>query len=150
MEKGANSITRSSTLSSVVKPPELTFAQLRNRISAQPAGKKSNRDCHCPVDRYCECGWPQHMLLPRGKVGGMAFDLFVMVTDWSADSSTNNLDQGTSYCGVKDKTYPDKRPMGFPFDRKIDGFMYPTVEKFAESFDNMITIPIAVKCVSGL
>ena len=34
---------------------------------------------------FCGCGWPQHMLLPRGKQEGMAFELFVMVTDWSQD-----------------------------------------------------------------
>ena len=34
---------------------------------------------------FCGCGWPQHMLLPRGKQEGMPFQIFVMVTDWAQD-----------------------------------------------------------------
>lgn len=26
-----------------------------------------------------------------------------------------------SFCGVKDADYPDKRPMGYPFDRPFSG-----------------------------
>ena len=83
----------------------------------------------------------------------MAFDLFVMVTDWAADSSTDNLDQGTSYCGVRDDAYPDSRAMGFPFDRVIDEqFLGPngnvvvpgTVDAFTSHFDNMVSQPITI------
>lgn len=31
--------------------------------------------------------------------------------------STPNCDNASSYCGVRDSKYPDKRAMGFPFDR---------------------------------
>jgi len=39
-----------------------------------------------------------------------------------------------SYCGIRDKKYPDKKPMGFPFDRlsragvdKLSSFLTPNM-----------------------
>lgn len=40
---------------------------------------------------FCGCGWPQHMLLPRGKQEGMDFQLLVMVTDWKLDQVCMHL-----------------------------------------------------------
>ena len=85
------------------------------------------------------------MLLPRGRPSkGMKFDLFVMVTDWALEKrgDTDDLDRGTSYCGMKDQVYPDGRAMGFPFDRKLDA--YGSVSQFAKSNDNMATVPIRI------
>ncbi|XP_038068636.1 hemocyanin AA6 chain-like isoform X2 [Patiria miniata] len=144
LKTGSNAITRRSTRSSVIKPRELTIAELKKRGTA---AKEADDGCACRPDRYCECGWPEHMLVPRGTAAGMPFDLFVMVTNWANDSSTDDLDRGTSYCGVKDKTYPDKRPMGFPFDRKIDSALYKHVADFSKGFSNMKTLPIKITCV---
>lgn len=33
----------------------------------------------------CGCGWPEHLLLPKGKPEGMKFDVFVMITDYTND-----------------------------------------------------------------
>ncbi|KAJ8019930.1 Hemocyanin AA6 chain [Holothuria leucospilota] len=132
---GTNTITRSSSASSVIKPTELTYDQLQKRNTGEEEGV-----CTCLADRYCECGWPEHMLLPRGTPSGMQFDLFVMATDWSADS-TDNLDRGTSYCGVKNKKYPDSRSMGFPFDRKLK---YNTIDEFVQGFSNMYSTPVKI------
>ena len=140
MIRGTNAISRSSTLSSVIKPLDLTIDQLETRTTT------GDGTSSCQPDRYCECGWPQNMLLPRGTAAGMSFDLFVMVTNWESD--TDELDRGTSYCGVKDAKYPDKRPMGFPFDRKLD--IYKDLGEFVAEYSNMMTIPITIKCVSGI
>lgn len=137
LQTGTNNITRSSTVSSVVKPTDLTYDQLKNR----KVGQKGEDDCTCLADRYCECGWPEHMLLPRGTGSGMQFDLFVMATDWSSDSP-DNLDRGTSYCGLKNEKYPDSRSMGFPFDRKME---YKTIDDFTAGFSNMYSTPIKIK-----
>ena len=73
------------------------------------------------VSGFCECGWPYHMLLPRGTREGMKFRLCLVVTD-------NNLDTdepirsgcgSLSYCGARDRRYPDKRVMGYPFSLPI-------------------------------
>jgi len=71
---------------------------------------------------YCDCGWPYHLLLPRGSEAGMDFRLMVMLTDYQADLVGAEKKCGSmSFCGVKDADYPDKRPMGYPFDRPFDG-----------------------------
>lgn len=73
---------------------------------------------------YCGCGWPHHMLLPKGTEKGCLYELFVMVSDYRADKVVQDMtgvDAGgvdaDSYCGIQDKKYPDKQAMGFPFDR---------------------------------
>ncbi|KAK7595545.1 hypothetical protein V9T40_013372 [Parthenolecanium corni] len=33
------------------------------------------------------------------------------------ESTTGNCDSAFSFCGVRDRRYPDKKAMGFPFDR---------------------------------
>ena len=34
---------------------------------------------------FCGCGWPQHMLVPKGNSKGYPMDLFVMVSDYKID-----------------------------------------------------------------
>lgn len=66
---------------------------------------------------YCDCGWPYSLLLPRGKSDGQLFKLMVMITDWEQDRVGDEDCCGSmSYCGARNR-YPDKRPMGYPFDR---------------------------------
>lgn len=70
-------------------------------------------------DLTCDCGWPYHMVLPRGlsKEPGMPFHFLVMVTDGSIDLTEEKPNCGSlSFCGVRSKAYPDKRPMGYPFN----------------------------------
>jgi len=75
--------------------------------------------------QYCGCGWPRHMLIPKGTQRGLPFDLFVMITngweDYVAPSRTSTTQNECSpapiYCGRLNDTYPDARPMGYPFDR---------------------------------
>jgi hemocyanin-like protein len=77
---------------------------------------------------WCDCGWPYHLLLPRGKQAGMKFRLLVVLTDWDKDKVEADAHCGsTSYCGKRDAKYPDLRPMGYPFDRKWPGAIAATV-----------------------
>lgn len=139
MKSKQNTIERSSIESSVTIPFEATFRDLdMNRPSG---GKRLERF------NFCGCGWPQHMLIPRGATDGFQCVLFVMISnidddrvgsssskfppnrqydDYSrhffqvegaATSNQRGFDDAASYCGVKDSKYPDRRPMGFPFDR---------------------------------
>jgi tyrosinase len=74
----------------------------------------------------CGCGWPQHLLLPRGTPEGMVFDVFVIVTDGELDKPAEELAEVEEdvclsshiLCGKWGRRYPDARPMGYPFDRK--------------------------------
>jgi|SRR5215213_1979218 len=79
---------------------------------------------------YCDCGWPYHLLLPRGTDAGMDFRLMVMLTDHQADLVGAEKKCGSmSFCGVKDADYPDKRRMGFPFDQPFAGKVSETLAR---------------------
>lgn len=69
---------------------------------------------------YCTCGWPYNLLLPRGTREGMSFRLAVVLTDWEVDRvGPESCCGSVSFCGALDQ-YPDKRPMGYPFDRRFE------------------------------
>ncbi|KAG8177958.1 hypothetical protein JTE90_014701 [Oedothorax gibbosus] len=109
---GKNSITRDHKVSSVTVSETHTFKQLL-------AGEGVSEN----TTEFCSCGWPEHMLIPRGSHKGTEFDLYVMLTDYEQDAVGGEphglCTDAISYCGAKDQKYPDKRPMGYPFDRVI-------------------------------
>ncbi|KAH8266304.1 hypothetical protein KR038_011975 [Drosophila bunnanda] len=115
---GVNTIRRQSTESSVAIPFERSFRPVGADYQPKAADELARF-------RFCGCGWPQHLLLPKGNAQGMLFDLFVMISDYTQDSvqqpNTPNDACSTAYsfCGLKDKLYPDRRTMGFPFDRRL-------------------------------
>eukprot|EP00099_Drosophila_melanogaster_P013901 NP_476812.1 prophenoloxidase 1 [Drosophila melanogaster] len=115
---GENTIRRQSTESSVAIPFERSFRPVGADYQPKAADELARF-------KFCGCGWPQHLLLPKGNAQGMVFDLFVMISDYSQDSveqpKTPNDACSTAYsfCGLKDKLYPDRRTMGYPFDRRL-------------------------------
>nr|CAZ66714.1 hemocyanin subunit 3c [Pandinus imperator] len=121
LHPGSNAIKRKSVDSSVTLSYETTFEKLLRGelVDARPT-------------EYCSCGWPEHLLLPKGNEKGMEFHLFVMLTDWLDDVVGESRKEGicvdaVSYCGARDDLYPDRRAMGFPFDRRIEA---DTVEEW--------------------
>ena len=120
MKPGSNVIQRNSSDSAVTIPWEQSFKQLENLQDATDSEIKAN-------NAVCGCGWPQNMLLPRGTTTGMTFDLYVIVTNGAEDQvprkkqrtagQEQNCKESISFCGILDELYPDKRAMGFPFDR---------------------------------
>jgi hypothetical protein len=74
------------------------------------------------------------MLLPKGNTSGYVMELFLMFSDDNWER--HEPERSSSYCGLKDQKYPDKKAMGFPFDRKIEGDKI-SLEKFAEKYSNM-------------
>ncbi|KMQ88263.1 phenoloxidase subunit a3 [Lasius niger] len=116
LRPGQNTIERKSTESSVTIPFERTF---RNLNESRPSGGESLEQYN-----FCGCGWPQHMLIPKGKEEGFPMDLFIMISDYTVDaveqdeSPAIGCKDAVSYCGLRDRKYPDARPMGYPFDRR--------------------------------
>ncbi|CAL4058601.1 unnamed protein product, partial [Meganyctiphanes norvegica] len=120
LEPGSNTLERLSTESSITIPNELTFRDLEEN--------PPNEDD--PPSLYCGCGWPQHLLLPMGRAGGMDFQIFVLISDWELDkvegsardkscsNGEKSCSNAASYCGILNEKFPDARPMGYPFDRK--------------------------------
>uniref|UniRef100_A0A1I8Q7Q8 tyrosinase n=1 Tax=Stomoxys calcitrans TaxID=35570 RepID=A0A1I8Q7Q8_STOCA len=114
LNPGQNTIRRRSIESSVTIPYERTFRNLDgNRPAADTAEELEFN--------FCGCGWPQHMLIPKGLPEGLSCDLFVMVSNYEDDRIDQDLvgscSDAASYCGVRDRMYPDRRAMGYPFDR---------------------------------
>lgn len=103
-----------------------------------------------PEKNFCGCGWPHHFLVPRGTTDGMPFELFVMATNWKEDQIKSTVSgskicrDAASYCGVLDDQYPDKKPMGFPFDRPPVKEI-TTLEEFAEQSQNMMMTKVAIQ-----
>lgn len=96
----------------------------------------SNRDT-----TECTCGWPFGLLLPRGTAAGMRFTLFAMLTDNVADRVVPAKACGSmSFCGAGDE-YPDARPMGYPFDRRLEG----TVADLVAAHPGMATRPVTIR-----
>ncbi|XP_044757267.1 phenoloxidase 1-like [Coccinella septempunctata] len=113
LRSGQNVINRASTQSSVTIPFERTF---RDFDTNRPEGGDELAQFN-----FCGCGWPQHMLIPKGNAEGYQCQLFVMISNYANDHVEQNV-TGTcsdaySFCGLKDRLYPDRRSMGYPFDR---------------------------------
>ncbi|KAK3918236.1 Phenoloxidase 2 [Frankliniella fusca] len=107
-------IERQSSESSVTIPFERTFRNLdKNRpVAGTPEEEQFN---------FCGCGWPQNLLIPKGTAQGMEVQLFVMISDYTKDKveqpPAGQCGKAIAYCGLRGQRYPDKKPMGFPFDR---------------------------------
>ncbi|KAH8307248.1 hypothetical protein KR044_008442, partial [Drosophila immigrans] len=139
---GENTVRRESTSSSVAIPFERSFRAVGANYQPTAADELARF-------RFCGCGWPQHLLLPKGKPEGMVFDLFVMFSDYANDSvqqpsNTPNDACSTAYsfCGLKDKLYPDRRTMGFPFDRRLPN---DNLNDFVGAFTNMAKTDLTIK-----
>ncbi|MCA1594195.1 MAG: hypothetical protein LC754_16525 [Acidobacteria bacterium] len=132
-------IFRSAELASVIRKPVVKYSKDGIR-STSGKGPEAGDD-------YCKCGWPYTMLLPRGTREGMEFRMMVMVTDWNKDNVGHDTKcSSMSFCGAKD-IYPDKRGMGYPFDRP-----FPKNQSIEQTFakqDNIATRDISIKWIEG-
>lgn len=68
----------------------------------------------------------------------MKFDLFAMISNYDEDRIDQDLvgqcTQASPYCGIRDRKYPDRKAMGYPFDRvarqgvnNISSFLTPNM-----------------------
>ncbi|GBP20809.1 Phenoloxidase subunit 1 [Eumeta japonica] len=114
LRPGSNTIRRNSADSSVTVPYERTFQNQANRPGDAGSTEAAEFD-------FCGCGWPQHMLVPKGTAQGYPVVLFVMISNWMDDrveqDTVGTCNDAASYCGLRDRKYPDRRSMGYPFDR---------------------------------
>lgn len=98
-----------------------------------------------PEDNYCECGWPYHLLMPRGTATGMYFRLFAIITDGEIDSVPGPEHCGSmSFCGAREE-YPDQRPMGYPFDRR---FSNANFQQTFSALTNATSRRLKIQCVN--
>jgi tyrosinase len=131
LRPGQNMIQRKSSDSTVTIPFERTF---RNLGEGDPAATTEAQQQF----NFCGCGWPEHLLVPKGLPEGLTAQVFVMISNYENDRVEQDLsgtcNDAASYCGVRDRLYPDKRAMGFPFDRlprdnsdRLSSFLTPNM-----------------------
>ena len=114
---------------------------------ASPARKPAERPpvwtqgpAQTPHEQYCRCGWPYHLLIPRGTPAGMPFRVLAMLTDWELDRVSGDDECGSmSFCGARDR-YPDRREMGYPFSRPLPGGVAATLEALPSVHARDLTI----------
>ena len=125
---GANAIERPGRLASPARKP----AERPPVLVQGPA--------QTPHEQYCRCGWPYHLLLPRGTPAGMPFRVLAMLTDWELDRVSGDDDCGSmSFCGSRDR-YPDAREMGYPFSRPLPDGIAETLEALPTVLARHLTI----------
>ncbi|KAF0314813.1 hypothetical protein GQ607_017955 [Colletotrichum asianum] len=119
IEAGKNIVERKSQDSNVVAPDQDSYRTFFKKITEAYEGKAEyylNKAQHY-------YGYPERLLVPKGKKGGQAFTFYVIVTPYH---QVNEKDfqpydhKAFSYMGVgQNRVYPDDKPLGYPFDRKI-------------------------------
>ncbi|XP_050732772.1 hemocyanin A chain-like isoform X2 [Eriocheir sinensis] len=118
VEAGDHVIHRSGSDSNVAIPDSLHFQDL---IAKADEAVASGSELQLDVGR--SCGQPQRLLLPKGNEEGLEFWFSVIITSGDdgahSDLDTNDHGGNHAYCGIPGEKYPDKRPMGFPFERRI-------------------------------
>lgn len=72
-----NNVIQRSVDSSLTIPFSRTF---RDLDSSRPTDESALAQFN-----FCGCGWPQHMLLPRGSPEGLPCELFVMISNFADD-----------------------------------------------------------------
>jgi len=135
-------VCRDCDMSSVVRqPPQKTEDELDD--TSLPTDSIIQNE----NEKFCDCGWPFHLLLPRGRRGGMNFKLLVFISDWSEDEVPTISRCGSiSFCGAEGPTdkYPDSKPMGYPLDRPFKNNSYE--ETFA-GLNNVVIRDVSINWV---
>lgn len=84
-----------------------------------------NGDAKLPADfSQSPCGFPQRLMLPKGKKGGLPVQLFVIITEYRAPSRW--VIQKDWFSSSNCRRDIDARPLGFPLDRYIDEAVWYT------------------------
>ncbi|XP_055620291.1 hexamerin-1.1-like [Toxorhynchites rutilus septentrionalis] len=118
LANGKNTIVRDSSQFSLYVQDRTSYYDLYKWVMAATNGEKK-----FPLDMTeAHCGFPSRLMLPKGKKGGMAYQLYFIVSPYHAPNTPQH--QGYDYtinCGVgTGARYVDSLPFGYPFDRQID------------------------------
>ena len=117
LENGDNTIIRNSNQSTITGERQQSLTELQDSLhnefmfNRRPSASSG-------------CGWPTHMLVPKGTSSGHEFTLFVMLSKLLPNDAAISANAGVftnsafGFCGLAGGgRVPDSRPMGFPFDR---------------------------------
>lgn len=125
---GSNLIERDSTDFIANVHDRTTYFELYKWVMSATKGERAftleNSEAHS--------GFPNRLLLPKGKKGGQLFKLFVHVTPYLPPT----LERGTGFDNVvsvgigSGARWVDARPFGFPLNRPIDELAWYTPNMF--------------------
>lgn len=116
LSPGSNNIVRKSRDSAVTVSDVPSYKTLMEKTEAA-LSSGGDLDLH---EFESAVGLPNRFLLPKGNRKGMKFDLFVCVTDGEKDAAIPDPHSHDDFIHFGFKgVYPDKRPHGYPFDRKV-------------------------------
>ncbi|XP_060656000.1 fat-body protein 1 [Drosophila nasuta] len=64
--------------------------------------------------------FPQRLLLPRGRPEGLPMQLFVIISPIERQQQQVVLENSAGLMGISQAAIEDRRPLGYPLDRRID------------------------------
>lgn len=108
---------------------------VRDRMMTRDLWKKMDtmtdmRDMFMKELRNYHTGFPTRLMLPRGRMGGMNFMMYVIVTPLrlvdNVDFNFFDVTRKDFVVDFRSTVLMDKMPLGFPFDRHIDVDMFFT------------------------
>lgn len=80
---GMNTINRRDEESNVTIPYNRTFRNIGS--AARTPGSEDQFN-------FCGCGWPSHLLVPKGTPEGFTFDVFAMISNFNDDTVNEEFD----------------------------------------------------------
>lgn len=120
LKAGRNIISRNSDQFAFYSKDRTTYFELYKIVMSAVNG-----DGVVPADfSQSQCGFPQRLLLPKGKKGGLPVQLFVIITEYRAPSRW--IIQKDWFSSSNCRRDIDSRPLGFPLDRFIDESIWYT------------------------
>jgi Hemocyanin, ig-like domain len=128
LKEGDNEFVRKSTdFSWFVSDTTSSFEVYKQLMTASNGGEKFKLD-----NKEAHCGFPERLMLPRGRVGGFPVQFFFMVYPYVAPKTAqfSGYDEAIS-CGVgSGARYLNDKPFGYPFDRLKDYLLNTTPNMF--------------------
>lgn len=112
LKEGDNMITRESgDFYPYVKDRTQFRAILKDIVNKK--WQMKNTEAHC--------GFPERMMLPKGKKEGMPFEFFFVVAPWVEPTTAKKSFDKNTVCGIgSGNRWTDGRPFNYPLDRPID------------------------------
>lgn len=120
LKSGLNTISRNSNQFAFYSQDRTTYAELYKALMTAPTG-----DGKLPPDfNKPNCGFPQRLLLPKGRTSGLPVQFFVSINEYVSPSIW--VIQKDWFSSSNCRRDIDARSLGFPLDRQIDETVWYT------------------------
>lgn len=120
LKAGLNVIARNSDQFTFYAKDRTSYYELYKTVMLSV-----NSESKLPADfSESTCGFPQRLVLPKGKKGGFPIQLFVIVSEYRAPSTW--VIQKDWFSSSNCRRDIDARPLGYPLDRFIEETIWNT------------------------